>query len=78
MDKWLLAGPPSDRLAKIGAVAQIADTLRHRLRAGMPAAVVRRPAEAYGGRSMLDVITDDEHVWLAESVRASFDYATAA
>ncbi len=78
VDKWLLAGPPSDRLAKIGAVVQIADTLRHRLRAGMPAAVVRRPAEAYGGRSMLDVITDDEHVWLAESVRASFDYATAA
>ncbi|WP_419921281.1 hypothetical protein [Candidatus Poriferisodalis sp.] len=78
VDKWLLAAPPSDRLDKIGAVAQIADILRHRLQAGMPAAVVRRPAAAYGGRSMLDVITDDEHDWLAESVRASFDYATVA
>lgn len=78
VDKWLLAGPPPDRLAKIGAVAQIADILRHRLRAGMPAVAIRRPAEAYGGRSMVDVITDDEHDWLADSVRASFDYAAVA
>lgn len=78
VEKWLLAGPPQDRLAKVGALAQIADTLQHRLRAGMPAAVVRRPAEAYDGRSMLEVIAADEHDWLAESVRASFDYAAAA
>lgn len=78
VEKWLVTGPPPDRLAKIGALAQIADTLQHRLRAGMPAAVVRRPAEAYGGRSMLEVMADDEHDWLAESVRASFDYAAAA
>lgn len=78
VDKWLLAGPPPERLAKVGAMAQIADILQHRLRAGMPAAVVRRPAEAYGGRSMLDVFADDEHDWLADSVRASFDYAAVA
>ncbi len=40
--------------------------------------MVRRPAEAYGGRSMLEVIADDEHDWLADSVRASFDYAAVA
>lgn len=78
VEKWLLAGPPPDRLAKVGALAQIADTLQHRLRAGVPAAVVRRPAEAYSGRSMLEVVADDEHDWLAESVRTSFDYAAAA
>ncbi|WP_423917830.1 hypothetical protein [Candidatus Poriferisodalis sp.] len=78
VDKWLLAGPPPERLAKVGAMAQIADILQHRLRAGMPAAVVRRPAKAYGGRNMLDVLADGEHDWLADSIRASFDYAAVA
>ncbi|WP_419854672.1 helix-turn-helix domain-containing protein [Candidatus Poriferisodalis sp.] len=78
IEKWLLAGPPPDRLAKVGALAQIADILQHRLRAGMPAAVARRHADAYSGRSMLEVIADGEHEWLADSVRASFDYATVA
>ncbi len=76
VEKWLLAGPPADQLAKIGALAEIADTLQHQLRADMPAAVVRRPAETYGGRSMLEIIADGEHDWLADSVRASFDFAT--
>ena len=44
----------------------------------MPAVVVRRPAEAYGGRSMLEMITDGDHRELLESVRASFDYARVA
>lgn len=75
VDKWLLASPPIERMAKIGAIAEISDMLRHRLRDGMPPVVARRPAEAYGGRSMLDVIADDDHEWLRCSVRESFDFA---
>lgn len=73
VDKWLLVGPPLDRLSKLGAIAGIAELLRHRLRAGMPAVVVRRSAEAYGGRTMLEVIAADEHEWLRRSVEESFD-----
>jgi hypothetical protein len=78
VDKWLLAGPPEDRMQKIGAVAEIADLLRYRLRDGMPAVVARRNAEAYGGRSMLDMIADDEQEWLRQSVKESFDFTRVA
>lgn len=78
VDKWLLAGPPVDRSGKVGAVAEIADILRHRLRDGMPAVVARRRAEAYGDRTMLELIASDEHEWLLQSVKASFDYARVA
>ena len=78
VDKWLVSAPPAERIAKIGAIAEISDILRHRLRDGMPPVVARRPAEAYGGRSMLEVIADDDHEWLLRSVRESFDFARVA
>ncbi len=78
VEKWLLAGPPADRIAKIGALAEIADILSYRLRDGMAAVVVRRSADAYKGRSMLKVIADDDHEWLLRSVRDSFDYTRIA
>ena len=78
VDKWLRSGIPPERLDRVGALAEVADILRHRLRVGMPAVVARRPADAYAGRSMLEMIADGEHRELLESVRASFDYARVA
>lgn len=78
VDKWLLAGPPPERAPKIAAIAEIGDILWHRLRDGLPVAVVRRPAEAYGGRTMLEVIAADEHEWLLRSVKDSFDFRRVA
>ena len=78
VEKWLLAGPPADRIAKIGALAEIADILSYRLRDGTAAVVVRRRADGYGGRSMLEVIADDDHEWLLQSVKDSFDYTRVA
>ncbi|WP_419842064.1 hypothetical protein [Candidatus Poriferisodalis sp.] len=78
VDKWLLAGPPVDRSGKIGAVSEIADILRHRLRDGMPPIVARRRAAAYGGRTILELIAADEHDWLLKSIKESFDYARVA
>ena len=78
VEKWLRHGPPVARLDKIATVAEIADILRYRLREGLPAAVARRPAEVYGGRSMLEVIAQDDHDWLLSSVRESFDFASVA
>jgi DNA-binding transcriptional regulator YdaS (Cro superfamily) len=78
VDKWLLAGPPPERAPKIAAIAEIGDILCHRLREGLPVAVVRRPAEAYGGRTMLDVIAADEHDWLLRSVKDSFGLGRVA
>ena len=78
VDKWLIGGPPSDRIEKIGALAEIADILHYRLRPGTPPTVVRMPSEAYGDRSMLQLFADDEHAWLLDSVRRSFDFASVA
>ncbi len=78
VDKWLFAGPPIHRSDKIGALSEISDILRHRLRDGMPVVVARRPADAYGGRTMLELIAADEHKWLLQSVKDSFDYTHAA
>lgn len=78
VDKWLFSGPPAERMGKIGVIAEISDILRYRLRAGMPAVVARRGAEAYDVRSMLDLIAQDEHEWLLQSVKESFDFARVA
>jgi predicted transcriptional regulator len=42
VDKWLLAGPPADRTSKIGAIAEIADLLRYRLRDACGRGAARR------------------------------------
>ena len=75
---WLTDGPPAARRAKAAAVAAIADLLAHRLKPARVPGIARRAAPAYGQRSMLEVIAADEHEWLLESVRRSFDYAATA
>jgi hypothetical protein len=39
---------------------------------------VRRPADAYGGKTMLELIAADEHGELLAQVRDSFDWTSAA
>jgi hypothetical protein len=72
---WLIDGPPSARRSKVASVAAVADILAHRLKPARIAGIARKPTAAYGGRSMLELIAADEHEWLLESVRRSFDYA---
>jgi hypothetical protein len=40
--------------------------------------IVRRPAEVYGGLTMLEMIAADRHEELLEFTRASFDFGRAA
>ena len=75
---WLVDGPPSVRLAKVASVAAVADILAHRLKRARIGGIARKPTAAFAGRSMLELIAADEHEWLLESVRRSFDYAPTA
>jgi hypothetical protein len=75
---WLVDGPPSVRLAKVASVAAVADILAHRLKPARIGGIARKQTAAYGGRSMLELIAADEHDWLLESVRRSFDYTATA
>jgi len=78
VSSWLLQGAPAARAAKIATVAAIADILAHRLKPARIPGIARKPAPAYRGKTMLDLIAADRHEWLLESVRRSFDYASTA
>jgi hypothetical protein len=75
---WLAGEPPAARRPKAACLAAIADVLARRLKPARIPGVVRAPAPAYGGKSMLELVAADRHEWLLESVRASFDYAATA
>jgi len=78
VDQWLERGVPSERQEKLQTVVAICDLLERKLKPGRLAGVARRPADAYGGKSMLELIAADRHRELLELVRDSFDWASAA
>jgi DNA-binding XRE family transcriptional regulator len=78
VDQWLERGVPSERQEKVQTLIAICDLLERKLKPGRLAGVARRPADAYGGKTMLELIAADRHRELLELVRASFDWATAA
>ena len=76
--QWLERGVPADRQDKIAAVAAVADLLEHKLKSERIPGIARRPAEAYDGHSMLDLIAADRHQELLDITRASFDWTSPA
>jgi hypothetical protein len=78
VDQWLERGVPSERQEKVQTLLAIADLLERKLKPGRLAGVARRPADAYGGKTMLELIAADRHHELLELVRESFDWASAA
>jgi hypothetical protein len=77
-DQWLGSDMPAERKGKASTVLAIADLLSHRLKPGKLPGVARRPAPAYSGLTMLEMIAADQHEELLDSVRASFDFAKTA
>ena len=78
VDQWLERGVPSERQEKVQTLIAICDLLERKLKPGRLAGIARRPADAYGGKTMLELIAADQHRELLELVRDSFDWATAA
>jgi hypothetical protein len=78
VDQWRARGVPSNRQEKAATIAAIADLLSHQLKAERLPGIARRPAPAYRGRTMLEMIEGDRHHELLERVRAAFDWATTA
>src|SRR6266542_4942741 len=73
--QWRERGVPSNRMAKVATVAAICDLLDHRLKGERIPGIARRPARAYGGLSMLEMIERDRQDDLQAKVRRSFDWA---
>jgi phage terminase Nu1 subunit (DNA packaging protein) len=76
--QWRSRGLPGSRQQKAAAVAAVADLLSRRLREERIPGLSRRPAEAYGGRTMLEMIAADRHLELLDEVRRSFDWTATA
>jgi len=75
---WLVEGIPADRTSKVTTIAQIGSILRHYLVPERIPGIARKPASAYSGRSMLEMIAEDDHLELLEITRRSFDWASTA
>ena len=76
--QWRERGVPSNRMAKVATVAAICALLDHRLKPERIPGIARRPADAYGGLSMLEMIERDRQDQLQSKVRQSFDWAASA
>ena len=75
VESWHESGVPRRRQEKAATVAAVADLLSRRLKPERLPGIARRPAEAYGGLTMLEMIERDRHLELLAIVRASFDWA---
>jgi hypothetical protein len=61
VDQWLERGVPSERQEKVQSLVAICDLLERKLKPGRLVGVARRPADACGGKTMLELIAADRH-----------------
>ena len=78
MQQWLAGDVPPARLPKVLAVVRIADLLSRNLRPERIGGIVRSPVPGYAGATMLQLIAQDRHQELLDSVARSFDWAATA
>jgi hypothetical protein len=78
IEQWKTRGVPSDRRAKIADVVSVIDLLDRKLKTGRLPLVARRPAAAFGGRSLIELVADDGHELLKDSVEHAFDWSSTA
>lgn len=77
ISKWLAQGVPPDRATAIADLAAATDLLvRHLKRERIPA-VVRRPAPALDGRSLLELLERDDARAVLRACRAMFAFGEA-
>jgi len=77
VSQWLVDGVPAARASKVTVVARISDLLDRMLVADRIPGIARTSADAYDGRTMLEMIAEDRHEELLAKVTASFDWAAA-
>jgi hypothetical protein len=78
VDGWLTSGVPANREEKLATLLALADLLERKLKADRIPGIARRPADAYGGNTMLELIAEDRESELLGLVRDSFAWSQAA
>jgi DNA-binding transcriptional regulator YdaS (Cro superfamily) len=74
VSKWLAHGVPAERVEAVGDLAAATDLLVRHLRRDRIPGVVRRGFAAAGGRSLIEVASDDPGE-VGRHVRAMFDFS---
>lgn len=77
-EQWQARGVPSERQEKLATLGEIADLLAAKLKRERIPGIVRRAAPAYGRRSILQAIADDDENLVLAELRDAFDWASAA
>ena len=75
---WRVKGIPAARQQRFNDILRITDLLELRFLPERIPGIVRTPAPAYDGRSMLQMIADGDEANLLEQLRATFDWAATA
>jgi len=78
VQQWLDDGAPPARQPKLATILRIADLLDRNLLPERVPGIVRTPAGAYGRRSILQAIADDDHEAVRKAVARSFDWAATS
>jgi hypothetical protein len=74
VSEWIDKGIPSARVRDVSQVLKAVSILSRKLKPGRTSLVVRRPAPALGGRTVIEVMRDDPDKALA-AVEESFDWS---
>jgi hypothetical protein len=78
VDGWLTHGVPAERQEKLATLLALADILERKVKADRIPGIARRPADAYRGKTMLELIAEDRQRELLGLVRDSFAWSQAA
>ncbi|MDX6535863.1 MAG: hypothetical protein QOD37_204 [Gaiellales bacterium] len=78
VEQWLERGVPAARLSRAANLARIADILERNVKPERIAAVVREPAAAYGGRSLLALVGDGRDEEARALLEQAFDWSRTA
>jgi hypothetical protein len=76
--QWIDEGVPPARMGKLATVLATAELLEYKLRDGRVPLISRRPADAYGGQTMIEMIESDRQDELHRTVQKSFDWSGTA
>ena len=75
---WQEHGVPTARQPKLHTLLEIGELLERKLKPGRVPGVFRKPAEAYGGKSMFDWVRAGRQDEVLDRVRETFDWAVTA
>lgn len=78
VERWEVQGVPAERQDKLSTIGAIVDLLEAQLKPDRIAGVARRPAPAYGDRSILEAIAAGEENLVLDELRDAFNWARMA